>query len=52
MGVFVAHKIYWQKPDLASGNKEFREEFQEEFQEEFREDFWEEFWKNFGRFQE
>jgi len=27
MGVFVAHKIYWQKPNLASGNKEFREEF-------------------------
>jgi len=27
MGVFVAHKIYWQKPNLASGNKELREEF-------------------------
>ena len=27
MGVFVAHKIYWQKPNLASGNLEFREEF-------------------------
>ena len=27
MGVFVAHKIYWQKPNLASGNKASREEF-------------------------
>ena len=27
MGVFVAHKIYWQEPSLASGNKEKREEF-------------------------
>ncbi|WP_233164044.1 hydroxypyruvate isomerase family protein [Snuella sedimenti] len=27
MGVFVAHKIYWQEPNLASGNKEKREEF-------------------------
>ena len=27
MGVFVAHKIYWTEPSLASGNKERREEF-------------------------
>ncbi|MEE9362698.1 MAG: TIM barrel protein [Cellulophaga sp.] len=27
MGVFVAHEIYWQKPNLASGNQKFREKF-------------------------
>lgn len=27
MGVFVAHKIYWTEPNLASGDKEKREEF-------------------------
>ena len=27
MGVFVAHKIYWNEPNLASGNKNKREEF-------------------------
>ena len=27
MGVFVAHKIYWQEPNLASGDKSKREEF-------------------------
>ncbi|MCB0457565.1 MAG: TIM barrel protein [Flavobacteriaceae bacterium] len=27
MGVFVAHKIYWKEPNLASGKKEWREEF-------------------------
>ena len=27
MGVFVAHKIYWQKPNLASGDVSLREEF-------------------------
>ena len=27
MGVFVAHKIYWNEPNLASGNLEKREEF-------------------------
>jgi hydroxypyruvate isomerase len=27
MGVFVAHKIYWNEPNLASGNKELLEEF-------------------------
>ena len=27
MGVFVAHKIYWQTPNLASGDAEKREEF-------------------------
>ena len=27
MGVFVAHKIYWQEPNLASGKAEWREEF-------------------------
>ena len=26
MGVFVAHKIYWNEPNLASGNKN-KEEF-------------------------
>lgn len=29
MGVFVAHKIYWNEPNLASGNLEKREEFLE-----------------------
>ena len=27
MGVFVAHKIYWQEPSLTSGDKEKRDEF-------------------------
>ena len=27
MGVFVAHEIYWQKPNLASGDLTLREEF-------------------------
>jgi hydroxypyruvate isomerase len=27
MGVFVAHKIYWSEPNLASGKKDKREEF-------------------------
>ncbi|SHG46764.1 hydroxypyruvate isomerase family protein [Flagellimonas flava] len=27
MGVFVAHKIYWKEPNLASGNENLREEF-------------------------
>lgn len=27
MGVFVAHQIYWQKPNLASGDLTLREEF-------------------------
>ncbi|BAO76125.1 hydroxypyruvate isomerase family protein [Winogradskyella sp. PG-2] len=27
MGVFVAHKIYWDKPNLASGDKTYRLEF-------------------------
>lgn len=27
MGVFVAHKIYWTEPSLASGDKDKREEF-------------------------
>ena len=27
MGVFVAHKIYWTEPNLASGDKDKREEF-------------------------
>lgn len=27
MGVFVAHKIYWDKPNLTNGNKDLREEF-------------------------
>jgi hydroxypyruvate isomerase len=27
MGVFVAHKIYWKEPNLASGKNDFRKEF-------------------------
>lgn len=27
MGVFVAHKIYWKEPNLASGDKTYRQEF-------------------------
>ena len=27
MGVFVAHKIYWQEPNLTTGNKERQDEF-------------------------
>lgn len=27
MGVFVAHQIYWKEPNLASGNKKWRDEF-------------------------
>lgn len=27
MGVFVAHKIYWKEPNLASGKKDWRAEF-------------------------
>ncbi|MDH5608758.1 MAG: sugar phosphate isomerase/epimerase, partial [Cyclobacteriaceae bacterium] len=27
MGVFVAHKIYWGKPNLTNGDKDLREEF-------------------------
>lgn len=27
MGVFVAHKIYWNKPNLASGDEDLRQEF-------------------------
>ena len=27
MGVFVAHKIYWKEPNLASGKEEWRNEF-------------------------
>ena len=30
MGVFVAHKIYWDKPNLASGDISFRQEFLED----------------------
>ena len=30
MGVFVAHKIYWKEPNLASGNPEMLAEFLEE----------------------
>jgi len=33
MGVFVAHKIYWKEPNLASGNKEKRTEFLAEIKE-------------------
>lgn len=30
MGVFVAHKIYWTEPNLASGKQEWRDEFLED----------------------
>lgn len=30
MGVFVAHKIYWKEPNLASGKQSWREEFLED----------------------
>jgi len=30
MGVFVAHKIYWKEPNLASGKAEWRNEFLED----------------------
>ncbi len=32
-GVFVAHKIYWQKPNLASGDEALREEFLKQIKE-------------------
>ena len=32
MGVFVAHKIYWKEPNLASGKKEWRTEFLQDIQ--------------------
>ena len=33
MGVFVAHDIYWKKPNLASGNQELRDEFLKQIKE-------------------
>lgn len=33
MGVFVAHKIYWNKPNLASGDADFRSEFLKQIEE-------------------
>ena len=33
MGVFVAHKIYWSEPNLASGKAEWREEFLQHIRE-------------------
>jgi len=33
MGVFVAHKIYWNEPNLASGNPELRNEFLKDIKE-------------------
>ncbi|MGI9183333.1 MAG: hydroxypyruvate isomerase family protein [Longimicrobiaceae bacterium] len=33
MGVFVAHTIYWNEPNLASGNPERREEFLQEIRD-------------------
>ena len=33
MGVFVAHKIYWKEPNLASGKEEWRTEFLQHIQE-------------------
>lgn len=32
MGVFVAHTIYWKKPNLAGGNKDLRNEFLKEIE--------------------
>ena len=33
MGVFVAHKIYWNKPNLASGYKDLQNEFVDHIRE-------------------
>ncbi len=33
MGVFVAHTIYWTKPNLASGDKDLQNEFLKEIRE-------------------
>lgn len=33
MGVFVAHKIYWKEPNLASGKKEYLDEFLTQIEE-------------------
>jgi hydroxypyruvate isomerase len=33
MGVFVAHKIYWNEPSLASGNEDLRKEFLSQIEE-------------------
>lgn len=33
MGVFVAHKIYWKEPNLASGKESFRKEFLKQIEE-------------------
>jgi hydroxypyruvate isomerase len=33
MGVFVAHKIYWNKPNLASGDKDLQNEFVDHIRE-------------------
>ncbi len=33
MGVFVAHKIYWTEPNLASGKQAWREEFLQQIKE-------------------
>ncbi|MGI9547303.1 MAG: hydroxypyruvate isomerase family protein [Flavobacteriaceae bacterium] len=33
MGVFVAHKIYWKEPNLASGDQSMREEFLNDIKE-------------------
>jgi len=33
MGVFVAHKIYWSEPNLASGKKDLRDEFLKDVKE-------------------
>ena len=33
MGVFVAHKIYWNQPNLASGDEEYRTEFLKDIKE-------------------
>ena len=33
MGVFVAHKIFWKEPNLASGKEEWRNEFLQQIKE-------------------
>ena len=33
MGVFVAHKIYWKKPNLTSGKEDYRKEFLQQIEE-------------------
>ena len=38
MGVFVAHKIFWKEPNLASGKEEWRNEFLQQIKESVKVD--------------